>query len=51
MTVNEMQIHIYQTLVKMADTFKRATNNSEAAGMIRRFSMHFAKQTVMKSSY
>jgi len=49
MTVNEMQIHFYQVLVKMADTFQRATNNSEVAGMIRRFSLDFAKQTGINS--
>lgn len=51
MTVNEMQIHCYQVLVKMADTFQRATNNSEAAGMIRRFSLDFAKQAGINNEY
>ena len=49
MTVNEMQLHFYQMLIKMADTFQRATNNSEVAGMIRRFSLDFAKQTGINS--
>ena len=49
MTVNEMQIHFYQMLIKMADTFQRATNNSETAEMIRRFSLDFAKQTGIQS--
>jgi len=49
MTVSEMQIHFYQILVKMADTFQRATNNSEASGMIRRFSLEFAKQAGINS--
>ena len=44
MTVNEMQIHFHQMLVKMADTFQRATNNSEVSGMIRKFSSEFAEK-------
>ena len=49
MTVNEMQLHFYQMLIKMADTLQRATNDSEAAGMIRRFSLDFAKHTGINS--
>jgi gliding motility-associated protein GldC len=50
MTVNEMQLHFHQMLVKMADTFQRATNNSEAAGMIRKFSSDFALKIKLKSA-
>ena len=49
MTVNEMQIHFYQMLIKMADTFQRATNNSEAVEMIRKFSSDFAQKFRLNS--
>jgi gliding motility-associated protein GldC len=49
MTVNEMQIHFYQVLLKMADTFQRATNNSEAAEMIKNFSYDFAEKLKLKT--
>jgi gliding motility-associated protein GldC len=50
MTVNEMQIHFHQILLKMADTFQRATNNSDAAEIIRKFSDEFAKKVKLKTS-
>ena len=49
MAVNEMQIHFYQMLIKMADTFQRATNNSEAVEMIRKFSSDFAQKLRLNS--
>lgn len=49
MTVNDMQIHFYQMLIKMADTFQRATNNSEAAEMIRKFSSDFERKFKLNS--
>lgn len=50
MTVSEMQNHFYQILVKMADTFQRATNNSEVSEMIRRFSSDFAEKVKLKTN-
>jgi len=42
MTIDEMNIHTHQTLIKMSDTFLRATKNKEAAEMIENFSAEFA---------
>ena len=43
MTINEMNKHFHQILLKMADTFERSTQNSQAANMISDFSSEFAK--------
>ena len=42
MEVGEMSAHYYFTLMKMADTYQRATNNSELSEMIRNFAKEFA---------
>ena len=44
MTVEEMFIHFYQVFLKMADTFQRATQNVDAADMIRNFGSEFANK-------
>ena len=44
MTVEEMSLHYHQMLFKMADTFERATLNTEAANNLRDFSSTFAKK-------
>ena len=49
MTVEEMQIHFHQIIIKMAGTFERATNNGDAAAMIRNFSNEFAKKFNLKN--
>lgn len=43
MTIEEMNVHFHQILLKMADTFERATRNTEAANMMRDFSSEFGK--------
>jgi len=48
MTVAEMNIHYHQIFLKMADTFERATQNKEAATMIRDFSSEFAKKVELE---
>ncbi len=45
MTIEDMQIHFHQILLKFADTYHRSTNNSEVANLIRDFSSDFAKKT------
>lgn len=45
MTVEDMRIHFYQVFLKMAETFERATQNSDVAEVIRDFSSDFAKRT------
>lgn len=42
MLVDEMDIFVYQTLVKMSDTYKRATRNETASKMIENFANEFA---------
>lgn len=44
MMVDDMNIHFHQTLVKLADTYQRATKNSEAGEMIKNFAADFAKK-------
>ncbi len=50
MKVEEMHLHFHQILLKMADTFERATNNKDAAGMIRNFCDEFAKKLELKQN-
>ena len=49
MKVEEMHSHFHQILLKMADTFERATNNKDAAGLIRNFCDEFAKKLKLKN--
>lgn len=42
MTVNDMNIHFHQVLLKLADTFERSTRNNDAANMIRKFGKEFS---------
>jgi len=45
MTIEDMQIHFHQILLKFVDTYHRSTNNTEVANLIRSFSSDFAKKT------
>ncbi len=42
--INEMYIHVFQTLMKMADTLEKSTKNSEAAEMMRKFSLELGEK-------
>jgi len=42
MQVDEMNFFFYQSLMTMADTFQRATNNSEGAKKIKDFANELA---------
>ena len=44
MLIDDMNIHFHQTFLKLADTYRRATNNSEAAEMIQTFAVDFAEK-------
>jgi len=44
MMVEDMNVHVHQTLLKMADTYLRATKNSDATKMIEDFSAEFASK-------
>jgi len=44
MQVGEMNAHYYYTLMKMADTYGRATSNQELSDMIRNFAGEFARK-------
>ena len=48
MQVNEMNIYFHQVLLKMADTYRRATKNSVAADLIENFSAEFAEKLELK---
>lgn len=43
MQVAEMNTHYYFTIMKMADTYEKATNNAEIAEKIRNFGNEFAE--------
>lgn len=43
MEVGEMNTHYYFTIMKMADTYEKATNNAEIAEKIRNFGNEFAQ--------
>ena len=42
MLVDDMNIHFFQMLTKMADTYRRATQNNEIAQLIENFAKQFA---------
>ncbi len=42
MQVKEMNTHYYFTIMKMADTYEKATNNKEVAEKFREFANDFA---------
>jgi gliding motility-associated protein GldC len=44
MLIDDMNIHFFQILTKMADTYRRATNNNDVSQMIEDFSKEFAKK-------
>lgn len=43
MQVNEMNTHFYFTMMKMADTYEKATNNKDIAQKFRDFAGEFAE--------
>ncbi len=44
MTIDEMKIFFHQTLVTMADTLEKSTNDSRISGDMRDFCDHFAEK-------
>ncbi len=44
MTVDEMKIFFHQTMVTMADTFKRATGDEKMSDMMMQFCDYFAEK-------
>lgn len=44
MLVDDMNQHFYQIILKLGDTYKRSTNNSEAAKMFDDFASQFAEK-------
>lgn len=42
MEVGDMQVHIFQTFMKMADTYTRATGEKEQGDFIRQMAREFA---------
>ena len=50
LTVEEINIHYFQTIMKMADTYQRATNNKGIAELIRKFGSEFADKTTEEST-
>jgi gliding motility-associated protein GldC len=48
MPVDEMKLFFHQTLVAMADTFERATNDEKMAETMRDFCDYFAEKLQLK---
>ena len=48
MSVDEMKIFFHQTLVAMADTFERATQDEKMASTMRDFTDYFAEKLELK---
>ena len=48
MLVDEMKQFFHQTLVSMADTFQRATGETEIVGDMKDFSIYFADKMKLK---
>jgi len=48
MPVDEMKIFFHQTLVAMADTFERATQDEKMASTMRDFTEYFAEKLELK---
>jgi gliding motility-associated protein GldC len=44
MLLDDMNLHFHQVFLKMADTYKRASKNSEVADFINNFAAEFAKK-------
>lgn len=44
MMVDEMNIHFHQIFLKLADTYRRSTKNTEIAEMMEEFSAEFAEK-------
>lgn len=44
MLLDDMNIHFHQVFLKLADTYQRATKNSEVSEMINKFGAEFAKK-------
>ncbi len=49
MLVNDMKKFVYENLASLADTYERATSDSEGATELRVFSESFGKRTGIKS--
>ena len=45
MMVDDMNIHFFQSLMQMADAYKRATGNAEMAAKIKEFAYEFGEET------
>ncbi|AWH83952.1 gliding motility protein GldC [Flavobacterium album] len=50
MPVDEMKTFFHQTLVSMAETFERATNDTKMADTMRDFCDYFAEKLELKKS-
>ena len=46
MEVGEMNYHFYYTMMKMADTYERATSQERISGRIREFAGEFAEMVL-----
>jgi hypothetical protein len=45
MMVDDMNIHFFQSLMQMADSYKRATGNAEMAAKMKEFAYEFGEDT------
>jgi gliding motility-associated protein GldC len=47
MQLEEMNVFVFQTLLTMSDTYKRANNDEKLANEIREFALHFGEKTAV----
>ncbi|MDR3609371.1 MAG: gliding motility protein GldC [Ignavibacteriaceae bacterium] len=50
MKIDEMNIHMHQILIKLADMYRRSTNNKEGSDLLEKFSSDFAGLLNLKTS-
>ncbi len=50
MLIEEMNIHYHQIFVKLADSYQRATNDSDTSLMIKKFAADFADKLKLFNS-
>lgn len=49
MMVDDMNIHVHQILLKLADTYRRSTKNTEASEILEKASADFAEALDLKN--
>ncbi|GAB4296560.1 MAG: gliding motility protein GldC [Ignavibacteriaceae bacterium] len=51
MTIDEMNIHFYQTLLKMSETYRKATRDEKTSSLIKNFAESFSKHLHLNDKF